>query len=182
MVGCVSFDRPERCTGALSCRRCCMNTFLTYCTYFDYCFLYFFFPFPLRIAFSLLFPFTLTISPFFLLFTVSLFRYIFPTCRFFCLFRLHHRDPRSITGAHLFPLRLRTYLPTNQPSTVGAWHWILAHPFAIAPTMTPTGVMFRPPPTTTPSRTSPRPLPSRHAQCKRFLIHARSRSMLLDLI
>ena len=119
---------------------------------------------------------------FFLLFTVSHFRYVFPTCRFSCLLRLHQRNPRSITGAHPFLLRLRTSLPTNQPSTVGAWPWILAHPFAIAPTMTPTGVMFRPPPTTTPSRFSPHPLPSRHAQCKRFLIHARSRSMLLDLI
>ena len=145
----------------------------------------FIFPFSLLIAFSLLFPFTLTISisPFiFLLFTVSHFRYVFPTCRFSCLLRLHQRNPRSITGAHPFLLRLRTSLPTNQPSTVGAWPWILAHPSAIAPTMTPTGVMFRQPPTTTPSRFSPHPLPSRHAQCKRFLIHARSRSMLLDLI
>ena len=146
----------------------------------------FIFPFSLLIAFSLLFLFILTISIshfiFFLLFTVSRFRYVFPTCRFSCLLRLHQRNPRSITGAHPFLLRLRTSLPTNQPSTVGAWPWISAHPFAIAPTMTPTGVMFRQPPTTTPSRFSPHPLPSRHAQCKRFLIHARSRSMLLDLI
>ena len=170
LVGRVSFDRPERCTGALSCRCCRMIAFLTYCTYSDYCFTFLFslsFYLSLFLLFFLFsfyfyfYDFTFFLSPFYC-FTFLLY---FSNCRFFCLLRLHHRDPRSISGAHLFPLRPRTYLPTNQPSTVGAWPWILAHPFAIAPTMT-TDVMFRPPPTTTPSRISPHPLPSRHAQCK----------------
>ena len=164
LVGRVSFDRPERCTGALSCRRCRLNTFFTYCTYFYHLF-YIYFLFSLLTTFSLFFHFTFTIPPFFFFLQFHFSVIFFQRADFFdCLGCTIVTFGRSLVHCSFLSCSEPTNQPTNHPLWVlGIGSWPIPSP-SHPPLPHPVSCSFRLQPPPHPN--FPCPLPSRHAQCK----------------